>query len=295
MKNVGVIGLGAMGMGVARNLLRAGFRTHGCDVRQTALDEFIGHGGIGHSTPAALARECSVVILLVVDSAQIDEVLFGESGAAPNLAPGSVVVSSSTVAPAFTARAGDRLAGLGLRLIDSPVTGGISGAMNGTLALLTSGPEEAYLQCEDVLKAFSSKIYKFGPEPGLGSKMKVLHQLLVCCHMAVSAEAMALGLRENVDPNVLYDVVTHGAGNSWIFQERIPRVLAGDYKARTALEVPLKDISLVMETAKSSNFPLPMTSAAYEMFARASAAGLGKEDDVALIKTFPGIRLPGQS
>lgn len=295
MKNVGVIGLGAMGMGVAMNLLRAGFRTYGCDVRQPALDEFSGAGGIACRTPADLAKHCSVVILLVVDSPQIEQVLFGESGAASVLAKGSVVISSSTVAPAFTIELGRRLARMNVHLIDSPVTGGISGAVNGTLALLSSGPEEAYAQCEDVLKAFSSKIYRFGPEPGLGSKMKVLHQLLVCCHMAVSAEAMALGLRENVDPDVLYDVVTHGAGNSWIFQERIPRVLAGQYEARTALDVPLKDISLVMETARASNFPLPMTSAAYEMFARASAAGLGKEDDVALIKTFPGIRLPGVS
>jgi 3-hydroxyisobutyrate dehydrogenase len=122
--------------------------------------------------------------------------------------------------------------------------------------------------------------------------MKVINQLLVGCHMAVAAEAMALGLREGVDPNVLYDMVTHGAGNSWIFQDRATRVLAGDYAPKTALDIPFKDIGLVLETAKATGFPLVMAPAAYQMFARAHVSGYGKQDDAALIKIFPGIDLP---
>lgn len=292
MKAVGVIGLGAMGLPVAKNFLRAGYRVYGWDLRQDSLDALTAAGGSACASADELGEACDVVVLLVVDGAQIDAALFGESGAAQGLRPHAVVVSCATVPPAYTSGLATRLAALGIDLIDAPVTGGVTGAQNGTLTLLTSGPDTAYARCEDVLKAFSKKVYRFGDAPGQGSKMKVINQLLVCCHMAVAAEAMALGLREGVDPSVLYEMVTHGAGDSWIFQDRAQRVLAGDYTANTALDIPFKDIGLVLDTAKATSFPLVMAPAAYQMFARAHLCGYGKQDDAALIKIFPGIDLP---
>ena len=293
-KSVGVIGLGAMGQGVARNLIQAGFEVYGCDVREESVAAFVASGGKACVTPAALGAQCEVVVVLVVNAEQTDKVLFGDAGAAQKLRPGSVVVAAATAAPAYAIALGKRLAELGVGLIDSPVSGGVIGAANGTLSLLTSGPDTAYEACSDVLEAISSKVYRLGAAHGLGSKVKLINQLLVGVQCAAAAEAMALGLREGVDPNQLYEVITHSAGNSWAFTDRVPHILQGQYTpAQTALDIFVKDLGLVLEAARASKFLLPLASTAYQMFATASAAGFGQEDDTAVIKTFPGITLPG--
>ncbi|CAM2162016.1 putative L-threonate dehydrogenase [Paraburkholderia sacchari] len=293
-RSVGVIGLGAMGQGVADNLIKAGFTVYGCDLRREVLDAFAARGGKACTSPAMLGAQCDVVIVLVVNSAQTDSVLFGENGAAQSMKRGSVVVSSATVQPSYAAALGKRLGEKGIELIDAPVSGGVVGAAKGTLTLLTSGPGAAYEACGDVLEAISSKVYRLGSDHSTGSKVKVINQLLAGVQIAAAAEAMALGLREGIDPEQLYDVITHSAGNSWVFADRVPHILKGHYSPpHTALDIFVKDLGLVLEAARANTFPLPLASTAYQMFAAASAAGLGHEDDTAVIKTFPGIKLPG--
>jgi 3-hydroxyisobutyrate dehydrogenase len=291
-QRVGVIGLGAMGLNVARNLIQKGFEVYGCDVRDSACAALAEAGGTACATPAELGATCDVVIVLVVNAAQTDAVLFGDDGAAQTLQSGAVVIASATVPPAFASQIGARLAERDIHMLDCPLTGGVVGAEKATLTLLSSGPEQAYAACENVLAAISAKIYRFGSEHGLGSKVKVINQLLVGVHIAAAAEAVALGLREGVDADLLYDVLTHGAGNSWAFADRVPRILDGQYAAQTQLDIFVKDLGLVLDTARDSGFPTPLASTAYQMFASASAAGHGGEDDVAVIKTFPGITLP---
>ncbi|WP_050455097.1 L-threonate dehydrogenase [Candidatus Burkholderia verschuerenii] len=293
MKKVGVIGLGAMGQGVAKNLLDAGFDVYGCDVRRESLATFAEHGGKPCETPAQLGAQCDVVITFVVNAAQTDAVLFGEHGAAQSMRAGSVVVASATVPPAYAIALGERLATSGIGLIDSPVSGGVVGATNGTLSLLASGPDSAFEACEDVLQAIASKVYRLGSAHGNGSKVKVINQLLVGVQIAAAAEAMALGLREGVDPAQLYEVITHSAGNSWAFTDRVPHIIDGNYSSpTTALDIFVKDLGLVLDAARASKFPLPLASTAHQMFTTASAAGYGNEDDTAVIKIFPGIQLP---
>ena len=123
--------------------------------------------------------------------------------------------------------------------------------------------------------------------------MKIINQLLAGVHIAAAAEAMALGLREGVDPAALYEVITHSAGNSWMFENRMAHVLAGDYTPLSAVDIFVKDLGLVLDTARASKFPLPLASTAHQMFMQASSAGFAKEDDAAVIKIFPGIELPG--
>ena len=289
---VGLIGLGAMGLGVARSLMRSGFVVYGCDVRAAALDALAAHGGVACETPGDVAAACHVVVVLVVDDGQTETVLFGDRGAVARLAPGSVVIASTTMKPAYVERLGERLAAHGIGLLDAPVTGGVTGAADATLTMLTAGADAVYERCADVLAAMSKKVYRFGDRPGLGSKAKVINQLLVGVQIAAAAEAMALGLREGVDPDLLYDALRSGAGNSWAFTDRVPRILAGEYGAVTALDIFVKDLGLVLDAAKESRFPTPLTATAYQMFAAASAAGLGREDDSAVVKIFPGVTLP---
>ncbi|SDV50378.1 L-threonate dehydrogenase [Chitinasiproducens palmae] len=292
---VGVIGLGAMGYGVAQSLLRAGFDVHACDLRADVLERFAKEGGRPAPDPAALAAVCKVVITLVVNADQTDAVLFGDRGAVPALAPDSLVIACATVAPAYASSLGARLAERGIHLLDAPVSGGAARAASGEMTMMTSGPAAAYALAEDVLAAMAGKVYRLGAEHGAGSKVKIINQLLAGVHIAASAEAMALGLREGVDPAALYEVITHSAGNSWMFENRVPHILKGDYTPLSAVDIFVKDLGLVLDTARGSRFPLPLSAAAHQMFMMASTAGHGGEDDAAVIKIFPGVTLPGSA
>jgi 3-hydroxyisobutyrate dehydrogenase len=284
-----------MGFGVARSLLRAGFAVHACDVRPQVLETFASEGGIACATPAELGGKCEVVVTLVVNAAQTDVVLFGSEdkpGAVSAMKPGGVVLSCATVSPEFAVSLGRRIAAAGLKSLDAPVSGGAARAASGEMTMMTSGPAEAYAACEDVLAAISGKVYRLGDKHGLGSKVKIVNQLLAGVHIAAAAEAMALGMREGVDPEALFDVITHSAGNSWMFENRVPHILAGDYTPLSAVDIFVKDLGLVLDTARASKFPLPLSAAAHQMFMMASTAGHGGEDDSAVIKIFPGIEVP---
>jgi len=281
-----------MGLGVARSLLRAGFRVHACDVRDSVLDAFVEEGGVRCASPAELGAQCEAVVTLVVNAAQTEAVLFGEQGAVAAMRPGSVVIASATVAPEFAVQLGARVEAAGLLMLDAPVSGGAARAASGEMTMMTSGPAAAYAACEDVLAAIAAQVYRLGDAYGAGSKVKIINQLLAGVHIAAAAEAMALGLREGVDPDALYDVITHSAGNSWMFENRVPHILNGDYTPLSAVDIFVKDLGLVLDTARRSKFPLPLSATAHQMFMNASSAGHGAEDDSAVIKTFPGITLP---
>ncbi|MHB1250095.1 MAG: L-threonate dehydrogenase [Polaromonas sp.] len=292
MKNVGVIGLGAMGRGIAGTLRNAGYRVHACDVRAQAVQDFAADGGVACASPAQLAAACEVVVSVVVNAAQTDSVLFGEHGAAAAMTPGSVFVMCSTVDPAWSIALETRLAGQGIHYIDAPISGGAAKAAAGQMTMMTAARPEAYARADAVLNAMAGKVYRLGDRAGAGSKVKIINQLLAGVHIAAAAEAMALGLREGVDATALYEVITHSAGNSWMFENRMAHVLAGDYTPLSAVDIFVKDLGLVLDTARASKFPLPLASTAHQMFMQASSAGFAKEDDSAVIKIFPGIELP---
>jgi 3-hydroxyisobutyrate dehydrogenase len=206
--------------------------------------------------------------------------------------PGGLVIASATVAPEFAVKLGERLAAHQLLLLDAPLSGGAARANAGEMTMMTSGPAAAYAKAEPVLAAIAGKVYRLGDAHGVGSKVKVINQLLAGVHIAAAAEAMALGMREGVDPDALYEVITHSAGNSWMFENRVPHILKADYTPLSAVDIFVKDLGLVLDTARTSKFPLPLSAAAHQMFMMASTAGHGGEDDSAVIKIFPGITLP---
>ena len=291
--DIGVIGLGAMGQGMAGSLRRAGWQVHVCDVRREAADAFAAEGGVACASPAEVAARCGVIVSVVVNAAQTEAVLFGEHGAAAAMQAGSVFVMCSTVDPNWSIALEARLAGMGLFYLDAPISGGAAKAASGEITMMTAGRPEAYVRAGEALDAMAAKVYRLGDRAGNGSKVKIINQLLAGVHIAAAAEAMALGLREGVDAAALYEVITHSAGNSWMFENRMAHVLAGDYTPLSAVDIFVKDLGLVLDTARATKFPLPLASTAHQMFMQASTAGFAKEDDAAVIKIFPGIELPG--
>ena len=176
--------------------------------------------------------------------------------------------------------------------LDAPISGGAARAASGQMTMMTAGSAAAYDKVGPALDAMAAKVYRLGDKAGAGSKVKIINQLLAGVHIAAAAEAMALGLREGVDAKALYEVITNSAGNSWMFENRMAHVLAGDYTPLSAVDIFVKDLGLVLDTARASKFPLPLSATAHQMFMQASSAGHGREDDSAVIKIFPGISLP---
>ncbi len=289
---VGVIGLGSMGMGAARSLLRANIETWACDLRAEALATFQAAGGKPARSPRDLAAQVQVLLILVVNARQIEDVLFGPDGAVQALAPGSLVMLSSTVAPAFAESMGARLEAAEMLVLDAPVSGGAAKAEAGQMTVMASGSAAAFDAAARVLAATAVKTYRLGDRPGAGSRTKMINQLLAGVHIATACEAMALGIRSGCDPRTLYEVICDCAGASWMFQNRVPHILDGDYRPLSAVNIFVKDLGIVTDQARALGFPLPLASTALQMYLQAAAAGHGAEDDAAVIKVFPGIDLP---
>lgn len=289
---VGVVGLGAMGLGMARSLRTAGYDVGVHDLRADVAAAFARDGGTAFAACGELAAAVDVLVGVVVNAAQVESVLFGADGAAGRLRPGAVFVMCSTVDPSWSAELEGRLAEKGVLYLDAPISGGAVRAAAGELTMMTSGSAAAYSVADPVLEAMSSTVYRLGERAGLGSKVKIVNQLLAGVHIAAAAEAMALGIKAGVPAEALYEVITHSAGNSWMFENRMAHVVAGDYTPLSAVDIFVKDLGLVLDSARPERFPLPLAATAHQMFLQASASGLGAEDDSAVIKIFPGVDLP---
>ncbi|HEX9402675.1 MAG TPA: L-threonate dehydrogenase [Anaeromyxobacter sp.] len=290
---VGVIGLGSMGLGVARSLLRAKLEVHGFDVRPELLRVLHDEGGLASATPAELGGRVDALVVLVVNADQTEQVLFGPAGAAAALRRGAVVVSSATVAPEYAAGLGERLRAMGLLHVDAPLSGGAAKAAAGELTVMASGDPAAFERARPVLEAIATKVHRLGDRSGQGSKVKMVNQLLAGVHIAAAAEAMALCIQAGADPEVVYEVICGSAGSSWMFQNRVPHILTGDYTPLSAVSIFVKDLGIVLDSARKLGMALPLTSTAHQMFLLAAAEGHGGEDDSAVVKIYPGVPLPG--
>jgi L-threonate 2-dehydrogenase len=292
---VAVIGLGTMGMGAALSLVRAGHETWGCDLRDTARDELVAAGGKAVGRAGDLPAGLEAVVVLVVNAAQAEDVLFGADGCIDKLAPGIVVLSCVTMAPAVARTFGEKIEARGLLMLDAPVSGGRPAARAGTMTVMASGSEAAFAKAQPVLDAIGQKIWRLGDAIGVGSTVKMVNQLLAGVHIAAAAEAMALGIRAGADPQTLYDVIITAAGNSWMFQNRVPHILAGDDTPLSAVNIFVKDLGIVLDQARAYTFPLPLASAAHQLYLAAAAGGHGPRDDSFVIRfweSLAGISLP---
>jgi len=292
-KTLGVVGLGSMGFGAAVSAVKRGVPTWGLDTRAEARERFVAAGGEATDSLAELGGRCDVVVVLVVNASQTEDVLFGAGGLAATLKRGSVVVTSATVDPALPPQWEAELARRGLWLIDGPVSGGAKKAADGQMTIMASGKPEAFAAAGPLLDAVAGTVYRLGDAAGIGSTVKMVNQHLAGVHIAAACEAMALGMRAGADPQQLYEVICNSAGMSWMFQNRVPHILEGDYRPLSAVNIFVKDLGIVLDAARKLTHPLPLASAAHQMYMQAAAAGHGAEDDSAVIKIFPGITLPG--
>ena len=293
---VAVIGLGSMGLGIAGSLIRSGMTVSGFDSARSALDKFAVAGGRAAASPADAARGAAVVAVVVVNATQTEDVLFGPEGAASAMQPGAVVLSSATMAPGHARRLAERCDTAGLLYLDAPISGGATRAAGGELAVMASGAPAAFARAEAVLEAIAATVYRLGDEAGIGSSFKMVNQLLAGVHIAAACEAITFAKRLGLDIHKVFEVITASAGNSWMFENRIPHVLEGDYKPASAVDIFTKDLGIVADMGLAAKFPTPLAASALQMFLMTSAAGMGRDDDASvarLIAQITGLQLPG--
>ncbi|MEM6373462.1 MAG: L-threonate dehydrogenase [Pseudomonadota bacterium] len=292
-----VIGLGSMGYGIARSCLAANHITHGYDISAEQVARLVADGGSDNAI-ADVAAQLDAVIVVVLNAAQTETVLFGPDGVVPLMRAGAVVVACATVPPDFARQMEAKCADFGVHYLDAPISGGSAKAAQGALSVMASGTPAAFAAAKDVLDATSETVFTLGDHAGPGSAMKAVNQLLAGVHIATMAEALTFGMTQGVEPAQFLDVISKCAGNSWMLENRAPHIVAGDYTPHSSVNIWPKDLGIVLDIAKSASFSAPITAAALQQFVAAAGMGLGAEDDAAVAKVYARnaqLSLPGDN
>jgi 3-hydroxyisobutyrate dehydrogenase len=275
-----------MGMGVARRLLSQGWTVCVRDIRTEAENEARGAGARVALSPAELAAQCDAVITLVVDDAQTEAVVFGPDGIASRARPGTALLITSTLPPRWAANAAPRLRERAIALVDAPCSGGPAKAHSGEMSMMLAASADVLQRCERLLQTISGKRFVVSDKPGDAAKAKLVNNMLAGINLVAACEAFVLGLKLGLEPQQLFDLVQASSGGSWIFSDRMPRVLRDDYGARARLDILRKDLSLLLAVAKEQGYSAPLAQAAHGIFVRASEMGLGDLDDAAIAKAY---------
>ena len=295
MENISVIGLGSMGFGIAQSLIRSGYNVYGQDKNTVQQKKLIEEGGLDAEIPFG---DLDAVIIVVLNEAQTRDIIFGEEGIAGKLKKHSLVIVCTTVSPNFAKEMATACDNKELLYLDAPISGGSIKSSQGKLSYMVSGSKKALIAAKPILDSTSETVFEFGEVVGSGSAMKAVNQMLAGVHIAAMAEAITFGITQGIEPERFLEVISKCAGSSWMLENRAPHIIDGDYSPKSSINIWPKDLGIVLDIAKSSNFSAPITSAALQQFIAASGSGLGHEDDAAVAKVYArnaGIELPKNS
>lgn len=287
---IGFIGVGVMGRPMVRNLLKAGFPCTVFDINPITVEALVAEGATAANSAAEVAKVSDLFVTMVVNDAQFTATLFEPGNAAHALRPDTVVIGMSTMSMKTVQEAAARLNDLGVHYLDAPVSGGEPGAISGELSIMVGGSTEVLERCRPVLSVLGSHIYHIGQNAGAGQAVKMINQLMVCVHNAIAAEALTFGEKVGLDKAMLLEVITQSAGNSWILSNRGPRMVSEQFSPpKSALNILVKDLGFVIDTANSLGHPLLLGSVTHQFYKMASIEGWGNLDDSILIKLMQNI------
>lgn len=283
--NVAFIGLGIMGQGMARNLLRAGFALSVWNRTASKVGALAAEGARVAATPADAAALSEIIVVCVSDTPDVEAVVLGADGVIEGVLPGSLVIDCSTISPTATRMMAERLAAKGVQHLDAPVSGGSEGAAKGTLSIMVGGEAAAVARAQPVLQAMSKQITHVGGH-GAGQTVKLMNQILVVGNALAISEAFLFGQANDIDLDAALEAVKAGAAGSWMLSFRGPQILARDWRPGFTIDLQQKDLRLVLEAADQTGVPLPATSLIFQFYRTLQAQGLGSEGNHALIKAL---------
>jgi 3-hydroxyisobutyrate dehydrogenase-like beta-hydroxyacid dehydrogenase len=284
-ETIGFIGLGAMGAGMARNLLRAGYSLVVNDIDSAKVAALVASGARAATTPADAARQSVRSVTMVETTAQTEDVILGEQGVIAGAAHGHIVVMMSTIDPTTAERIHGRLQQAGIAMLDAPVSGGSARAESGELSVIAGGDAATFESCGPMFKAMSANQFHVG-RIGQGLALKLVNNMLIQVNTVAIAEAFVMGAKAGLDPKVMYDVIKVSTGASFALDHRVPRMIAGDFKPGGTVDISYKDQELETAFAKSLGVPLLLANVSQQIYQMARAQGLGKEDGASIVKLY---------
>jgi len=284
---IGFIGLGIMGQPMARHILQAGFPLTIYNRTAAKAQTLLTLGANWADSPAAVAAASEVILTMVADTPDVEEVLFGERGVIDGLSAGQTVIDMSTIAPEATAKFAARLREKNCEMLDAPVSGGESGAINGTLTIMAGGNEATFQQCLPLLQTMGKNIFYLGTN-GNGQRTKMVNQVICALNILAMSEGMHLTACLGLDREKVLQVVSSGAAGSWMLSNLAPRILQNDFTPGFMIKLQQKDLRLATELMQSLGEGFPGTALTYELFSQAVVQGLGEQGTQGLINLFEG-------
>lgn len=285
MSTIAFVGLGAMGLPMARNLLKRGFSVRSFDLDPKALATLEAVGGVAAKSARDAVVGADLLILMVVNATQAVDILVA-GGALKALSPDCIVCLMATCPQSAVERIAETVTRSGHRFVDAPVSGGTAGATAGSLTVMAACDAASFVAVKPALEAFCERIFHVGTQPGQGAMVKTVNQLLCGVHIAVVAEAFALAAKAGVDLEVLLEIMGGSAASSWMLKDRGPRMLELDPEVSSAVDIFVKDLGIVLETGRDTKAALPITAIAHQMFLAASGRGDGRSDDSQVIRSY---------
>ena len=284
-KTIAFIGLGSMGLPMAKNLLARGFAVRGFDTRPAATEALAAAGGVATRSVAEACAGANIALLMVVNATQAESVLFSE-GAVRAMPDQGIVVLMATCPPRSVEALAARVIEAGRRFVDAPVSGGVAGAEAGTLTIMAAAPRASLDAVSDALAAMGDKVVHVGDRPGQGAMVKTVNQLLCGVHLAVAAEAFSLAAKVGVDLGVMLQILSGSSASSWMLRDRGPRMVEAEPRVTSAVDIFVKDLGIVLEAGRDSKAALPFAALAHQLFLSVSGRGDGSADDSQMIRAY---------
>jgi putative dehydrogenase len=289
MERVGVIGLGNMGMGMAGNLLSKGFAVTAFDVRQDRINELARLGAKAAVSPREVGEQSEIVFIMVLNGAQVKDVVVGENGLLKGMKPGSVMICTATIKRSMLIETAKAAAEAGVDFLDSPVSGGRLGANAGTLTMMVGGRKEVLDRCETVMQVVGKNIFHVGGEPGMGQTAKSALQAFIGSTYGGIFEGLVLGTKAGVNPEILYSIFSTSVAGSTLVKNTIKHILARKFKdGGSCIKTLHKDLGNSLQMAQENGVPMFTTSAAYQLF-QAGHSLRPEEDNWTIIKILEEI------
>jgi len=285
-ERIGFVGLGAMGKLMASNLIKKGFPLIVYDVRKEPLQQLSKLGAETASSSQEVGRKAKIIIVVTRTFPQVKEVFLGKEGILKSAEKDSIIVIMSTISPPEVKEVAEACKMRGIKVIDAPISGGTKGAAGGTLTIMVGGDKSTFESCLPLFEAMGKNIYHMG-NIGMGQTVKLVNQLLVSVNLLAVAEGVVLGVKAGIDPQKLFEVLGKGAAESWVLNYVSPRIVSRDFtNNKSTLYTLIKDSEIVASTGIKLKVPLPIASAAYQVYVEAEACGLGEEDISGVVRLF---------
>lgn len=285
MKKIGFIGVGIMGKPMANNLLRAGYPVKVYDIAVEPVQELVAAGALEGKSSKDVAEYADVIITMLPNSPEVQKVVLGKDGVLQGVKPGTILVDMSSIAPLVSQQVAAKLKEKGVIMLDAPVSGGEPKAIDGTLAIMVGGPEDAFEDVKDILAVMGASVTRVG-EIGSGNTTKLANQIIVALNIAAMSEALVLATKAGVDPEKVYQAIRGGLAGSTVLDAKAPLALKGDFKPGFRIELHIKDLMNALDTAHELGVPVPLSSQIMEIMQALKVDGKAKDDHGGIIQFY---------